>query len=202
MVTTGYSRVHVAKYEYTDGSMTYSGCRELARARSMETDVETTDENTFYANNKVAEVEPAKFKNGKAKITVDGLSGEEEAFILGIEETKMTVGDKEVAIVKFGENMNPPYLGIGSVKRMQQDGTPTYRPVIFTKTRFAIPPDAAETQEEDINWQDQELEATLLRDDTDEQNWKVIPKINFDTEEEAVAFIQAFLGGIDTASGG
>lgn len=202
MVTTGYSRIHVAKYACADGVVSYSGCRELARAISMETDIETTDENNFYANNKVAETEPAKFKSGKAKITVDGLSGEEEAFIMGIEEATVKVGEKDVPVVKFGEKMNPPYLGIGSVKRMQLNGAPTYRPVIFVKSRFAIPPDAAETQEEEINWQDQELEATLMRDDTADQDWKVIPKENFATEEEAVAFIQAYLGGVSTTTTG
>ena len=79
MVTTGFSRIHVAKYAYSGGSVTYSGCVELARGRSMETDIETTDENSYYANNKLAEVEPAQFKEGTAKIKVDGLSGAEEA---------------------------------------------------------------------------------------------------------------------------
>lgn len=196
MVTTGYSRIHVAKYGFADGKVSYSGCIELARARGMETDIETTDENKFYANNQVAETEPARFKSGTAKITVDGLSAEEEAFILGITESKVTVGDEEVAVVKFGNTMNPPYLGIGSVKRMQLNSVETYRPVIFCRAKFAIPPEAAETQEEETSWQDQELEATLTRDESSEKNWKLIPKTNYATEDEAVAFIRAFLGGM------
>lgn len=200
MVTTGYSRIHVAKYAYADGKVTYSGCIELARARGMETDIETTDENNFYANNQVAETEPARFKSGKAKITVDGLNGEEEAFILGIEESTVTVGEKEVPVVKFGNKMTPPYLGIGSVKRMQLNGVESFRPVIFCRAKFAIPPDAAETQEEDISWQDQELEATLTRDESSEKNWKMIPKTNYATEDEAVEFIRAFLGGVATST--
>ena len=196
MVTTGYSRIHVAKYSNTTGTTQYSGCTEIARARSMETDIETTDENAFYANNILAEIEPAQFKNGTAKMKVDGLSAEEEALILGIQESKITVDGKEVSVVKFGKSMNPPYLGIGSVKRMQLKGVVSYRPVIFTKARYAIPPEAAETQEEEINWQDQDLEATLMRDDTADQDWKIIPKTNYATEDEAVAFIRAFLGGM------
>lgn len=188
MVTTGFSRVHVALYNNMGTTVNYSGCRELARARSMETDVETTEDNTFYANNRVAELETAQFANGTATITVDGLSAEEEAFILGITPTEAAEG--AVAEVEYGENMNPPYLGIGAVKRMQLNSVVSYRPVIFTKARFAIPSEAAETQEEEVSWQDQELNATLLRDDSAKHLWKIIPKTNFVTEEEAVEYIR------------
>lgn len=195
MVTTGFSRIHVAKYSNTGTTVTYSGVRELARARSMKTDVNTTDENTFYANNRVAEIEPAQFSDGKATIKVDGLSGEEEAFILGITEQSETVGENQVDEIHYGADMNPPYLGIGAVKRQQMAGVTSYRSVIFTKTRFSIPSEEAETQEKNINWQDQELVATLLRDDSAKMDWKIIPKTNFATEEEAVAYIVAKLGG-------
>ena len=54
MVTTGFSRIHVAKYENSGGVNSYTGCRELARAKSMSTDITTTEENKFYANNQLA----------------------------------------------------------------------------------------------------------------------------------------------------
>ena len=195
MVTTGFSRIHVAKYTASGTAVTYSGVVELARAKSMSIDVSTSDENKFYANNGLAEYEPTKFKEGTAKIVVDGLSGEEEALLMGIEEASMAVGSTTVTVVKFGKTMNPPYLGIGAVKRMQKNQTVTYRAVILCKTRFAVPADAAETQEENINWQTQELNAMIMRDDSAEENWKIIPKENFATEDEAVAFIKAVLGG-------
>ena len=195
MVTTGFSRIHVAVYANNGGTVSYSQCVELARAKSMELSVETTDVNNYYANNQLAESDPASFKSGSLKVGVDGLSGTEEAMILGITESTMQVGVKEVKVVKFGKKMNPPYMGVGAVKRMQMNGVVSYRPVILTKARFAVPADAAETQEENINWQNQDLEATIMRDDTAEANWKIIPAENMTTEEEAVAFIKAVLGG-------
>lgn len=195
MVTTGFSHIHVAEYSAAGGVVTYSGCRELARAKSMSIDVTAMDANNFYANDELAETESATFKEGNAKLTVDGLSGEEEALILGIKESTVQVGDKAVPVVKYGKSMNPPYLGIGAVKKMQMLGVESYRAVILCKTRFGIPPEAAETQEGQKNWQTQELTATLMRDDTDEANWKIIPKENFATKAEAIAFIKAVLGG-------
>ncbi len=195
MVTIGFSHIHVAEYSAAGGVVTYSGCRELARARSMSIDVTAMDAIKFSANDELAEIESATFKEGSVKLTVDGLSGEEEALILGIKESTVKVGDKDVPVVKYGKDMNPPYLGIGAVKKMQMLGVESYRAVILCKSRFGIPPEAAETQEDQKNWQTQELTATLMRDDTDEANWKIIPKENFATKAEAIAFIKAVLGG-------
>lgn len=186
MVTTGFSRIHVALYSNVASAVTYSGCRELARAKSMNTSVETTEENKFYANNVVSETEPAQFKSGSASIVVDGLDADEEAFILGIEAS----GSEGAEEIEFGDAMNPPYLGIGAVKLQKMNGVDFYRPIIFTKSRFAIPPDAAQTKEGSANWQTQTLSASLMRDDTPNHNWKIIPKKNFATEDEAVAWIR------------
>lgn len=188
MVTTGFSRIHVARYSNVDSTVTYSGCRELARAQSMEANVETTDDNNFYANNRLAEQEPAQFKNGTATVVVDGLDPDEEAFILGIEATAAS-GDG-VDEIEYGDTLNPPYMGIGAVKRQQLNGVVSFRPIIFTKSRFAIPSESAKTQEEGVSWQVQSLSATLLRDDTSKHNWKIIPKKNFESENEAVAWIR------------
>lgn len=195
MVTTGFSRIHVAKYSASGSTVSYADCRELARARNMDIDITISEDNNYYANNQLAETEPAAFQEGALKLTVDGLSGEEEAMILGIEETKRTVGGQEVAVINYGKKMSLPYLAVGAVKRMKMHGATSYRPIILTKVRFSIPPEAAETQEADVSWQDQELRAAIMRDDTADQVWKIIPKENFNTEDEAVAFIKAILGG-------
>lgn len=187
MVTTGFSRIHVALYQNTGSAVSYSGCREIARARSMETSVETTEDNNFYANNRLAEQEPAQFKSGSATIVVDGLDPDEEAFILGI---KASASDGEVSEVAYGDGLNPPYVGIGAVKRQQFNNVASFRPIIFTKTRFAIPSESAKTQEQSVSWQEQSLSATLLRDDSSKHNWKIIPQKNFATEDEAVAWIR------------
>lgn len=198
MVTTGFSRIHVAKYANAGTTVTYSACRELARGKKMDISVNSTEENKFYANNQVAETEPRMFKDGKVAMTVDGLTAEEEAFILGVSATeKVTVGEKEVEVYHFGDNVKPPYLAVAGVKEEQLNGVPSYKPIIVRKCRFAIPPEAGESRDGDtINWQIQNLEATISRDDTAAHNWKTVPKTSFDTEEEAVAFIRAVLGGV------
>lgn len=191
MVTTGFSRIHVAVYSNTGTTVTYTGCKELARARQMTVAVETTKENAFYANNRLAEVEPAQFSSGTADIEVDGLTPEEESMILGLVAESVETSEEYA----YGENMNPPYMGIGGVKRRQLNGSVTYHPIVLTKSRFNIPEDSAKTQEETIDWQSQKLTAVVMRDDSTGHVWKRIPKMPFQTEDEAVAWIQKKLGG-------
>lgn len=191
MVATGFSRIHVAKYSAANGEITYTQCRELARARSMEISVDSVDSNDYYANNVLAESEGAVFSKGTATIVVDGLTAEEEAFILGIPIPESDEGD-----VEFGDAVNPPYLGIAGVKEYKLDGVVSYRPILLKKGRFSIPNDSVSTREASTAWQDQTLEATIGRDDSAKHNWKSIPKKNFPTEDAAVEWIRTKLGGV------
>lgn len=192
MITIGFSRIHVAKYSAESGKVTYSQCRELARARSMDISVDSVDSNDYYANNVLSESEGAVFSKGTATIVVDGLTAEEEAFILGIPVSS----DEENGDVEFGDNVNPPYLGIGGVKMYKFNGEESYRPIILKKGRFSIPNDSASTRENQTSWQDQTLAATIGRDESASHAWKVIPKKNFATEDEAVEWIRTKLGGV------
>lgn len=191
MVITGFSRIHVAVYSNSDTTVTYTKVQELARARAMTLSVETAKENAFYANNVLSEVEPAMFTSGNVDIEVDGLSPEEEGLILGL--TSAQVADVEE--YAFGDNLNPPYMGVGAVIRKQMKGTVTYHPCILTKVRFNLPEVAAKTQEESIDWQSQKLTAVVMRDDTANHVWQIIPKAGYATEAEAVAWIKKKLGG-------
>ena len=69
----------------------------------------------------------------------------------------------------------------------------TYRPIVLPKVQFTLGTDEAETGEDTINWQDQTLNANIMRDDTAEHNWKRMPKDNFATLTEAIAYIEAIL---------
>lgn len=191
MVTTGFSRIIVAPYSNSGVAVTYTDPKELARAKNMSLSVETSKENAFYANNVLAEVEPAQFTSGSADVEVDGLDPDEQGLILGITSAKVD----EVDEYAFGDAMNPPYLGLGGVKQRLMNGKITYHPIVLTKVRFNIPEDSAKTREETIEWQTQKLTAVVMRDDTANHNWQIIPKTPYATEAEAVAWIKKKLGG-------
>ena len=194
-VCTGFSMPYVAKYSNVGSVVTYSGVMQLARGVSVSLSLDTTDDNVFHADNVSAETAAAIFTGGTATLTVDGLLAEAEKFILGLPETtKVPAGGAQVDVSHYGDGMEIPYVGIGFVVRYQSGGVVTYAPVVLTKARFQQPGLDAATQEESIDWQTQELTATLMRDDTASHDWKLVGADQA-TEEAAVEVLKAILGG-------
>ena len=194
-VCTGFSMPYVAKYSNVGSVVTYSGVMQLARGVSVSLSLDTTDDNVFHADNVSAETAAAIFTGGTATLTVDGLLAEAEKFILGLPEaTKVPVGGAQVDVSHYGDGMEIPYVGIGFVVRYQSGGVVTYAPVVLAKARFQQPGLDAATQEESIDWQTQELTATLMRDDTASHDWKLVGADQA-TEEAAVEVLKAILGG-------
>lgn len=198
MVTTGFSMPYVAKYANTGTTVTYTSGMDLARGVNLSLEIDTADDNNFYANNVLAEVETAQFTSGSATVTVDGLSNEAATLIFGLPApTSLEVGAPETTVQMqgYGDGMNPPYVGFGCVRRTQMEGKVEYWPLILPKIKFGLPSEEMATQEDQIDWQTQELTATIQRDDTTAKNWKVISAEGLDTEAEAYAAVKAFLGG-------
>ena len=194
-VCTGYRMPYVAKYSNVGSVVTYSGVMQLARGVSVSLSLDTTDDNVFHADNVSAETAAAIFTGGTATLTVDGLLAEAEKFILGLPETtKVTAGGDQVDVSHYGDGMEIPYVGIGFVVRYQSGGVVTYAPVVLAKARFQQPGLDAATQEESIDWQTQELTATLMRDDTTNHDWKLVGA-DQSTEAAAESVLKAILGG-------
>lgn len=198
-ICTGFSAPYVALYNNAGGTVTYTGGMRLARGVSVSISPEVGDDNNFFADNIVAETEDGVFTGGTAKLTVDGLRTAAEEFIYGLPKAdEITVGEKKVNIRKYGDKMNIPYVGIGVVVEYKSRGVTTYTPVILTKGRFKMNGNEAQTREESTNWQTQDLEAVLARDDTPDHNWKWVAD-DQPTEAEAIAIIEHLFGVVPAA---
>ena len=124
-------------------------------------------------------------------IGTDDLTQEASTLILGITPKPMGEGGDNSELV-YDDDMNVPYLGFGCVVKKKRGGVYKWRAVVFPKIMFDIPPDAADTQGESIEWQTPELTATILRDDSEKHRRKM--EATFGTEAEAVAYIRGKLG--------
>lgn len=186
-VTTGFSKPYVALYSAAGGVVTYSDGQLLARGVEVSVEPESSDDNNFYADNIVAETAAGTFTGGTVSLTVDGLFIAAERLIMGYGAAD---GDGWTA-VKAGDSI--PYVAIGFICRTQSEGTVYYTPYIIPKASFQSVPIAAATQEDEIDWQTTELTATILRDDTADQNWKFIGTAQ-STEAAAETALQAKLG--------
>ena len=194
-VITGFSAPYVGLYNNAGGTITYTKGRRLARGVDVSLDVDASEDNEFYADNILAESENGKFAGGKVNLTVDGLHDDAEQLIYGLPEPEeYTYGqNKTVSVLNYGDDANPPYVGIGFVIAFESGGAETFQPVVLTKGKFATHGTDAKTREKQKEWQTQALEAAVCRDDTAKHNWKKL-FAEQTTEAEAIAILESFLG--------
>lgn len=164
-VITGFSYPYVAKYAASGGSVTYSNVTVLARGVEVDLSVDASTDNIFYADNLEAENLSGVFAGGTVTLTVDGLKDAARKLILGLPSAD---GDGWTA---FGDDQSIPYIGLGFIVRYMEDGVTSYMPIVLPKVMFSNPGISAATQEAEIDWQTQELTATIFRDDSAKHNW-------------------------------
>ncbi|MBQ6734846.1 MAG: hypothetical protein IJR00_08055 [Lachnospiraceae bacterium] len=192
-VITGFSHPRVALYSHSAGTISYSNGRPLARGVEVSIEPETADDNIFYADNQAAESAAGIFTRATLSLTCDHPHEDAEKMIMGIPDQ---AGDW----MDYDNDQNVPYVGVGFLVRYMSDAKTTYAPCLLYKCKFNQFPINAATQEEDIDWQTTELEATVLRGDTAKGAWKSIGK-DYDTESEALAALDAKMN-IGSSSGG
>lgn len=178
-VCTGFSKPYVAVYSATGGTITYASGQDLARGVDVSIEPETSEDNIFYANNVAAESASGSFTGGTLNLTVDGLKTAAEKLIMGLP----TAGAD--GFMAYDNSQQIPYVGIGFIARYMEDGVTSYVPYVLTKCVFSQIPTAAATQEAEIDWQTQELTATIMRGDDAAQTWKYIGN---EYETEAAAY--------------
>lgn len=185
-VVTGFSKPYVAVYTNDETEVTYTNGQILARGVSVSLDVESSDDNNFYADNITAETAAGTFTSGTVTLTVDGLKAEAEKLLVGLPDAD------DDGFVAYGASQQIPYVGVGFVVRVQSGGVVSYIPIVLPKVVFNNPSLEAATQEDEIDWQTQELEGAILRDDTEETAWKYRGE-NFATEALAEAALKTKL---------
>lgn len=193
-VTTGFSKPYIGKYSASGQTVSYSGGMKLGRGVSLSVEVESAEDNDFFADNVIAETETGTMTSATATMTVDGMEDDVAQFALGLPEpSSVQVDDSHVNAYDYGDNMNPPYLGFGAIRRKMLNGVTTYQPILFTKVKMSIPGNDYATQEDQIDWQTEELTLSILRDDSANRNWKRVFESQT-TEAAAENILKSVLG--------
>lgn len=188
-VGTGLSDIVVALYANSGATVSYTGFQKLARAVAVSFSPETTDSNNFYADNLVAETAGAMFNGGEATFTVDGLLETASKMVFGLPAPEQVGG---VDVYNYGDSANPPFVGVGFIVRYMSAGVESFVPVVLTKARFNLPTEDANTMEDTIDWQTQELTAQVYKDDSANHNWKRVGTAQA-TQAAAYAVLQSLL---------
>ena len=188
MPKIGLSRPYVAEYEENGfGTVTYRNGMRAGKAVEYSVEIEQSENNDFYADDGIAESDSGTFSSGTLSLTTSDLESKTSMLILGVKSKEITVNEKQATELVYGDDTEPPYLGFGIIERGKIRGKLYFRGVVLTKVKFSIPSDAATTKGESVEWQTQEISATILRDDTENHTWK--RSAVFETWADAEAYI-------------
>ena len=159
MAKMGLSKPYYAKYAFSNGEVTYSGGKVLAKAVDVELELNDSDPAVFYADNGPAE-SGSIFSGGTLTLTVDTLRPDVTADILGL-----TLGQDQITVEYAPDNV-VPYVGVGIIIKESVGNVPQYRAVILYKVQFNVPGIEATTQGEEIEFSGHELTANVMRADS------------------------------------
>lgn len=191
-VITGYSKPIIARYSYQNGAIAYSDVMPLARGVEVNMEVDIGDATNFFANNTIEESVAGQFNGATATLTIDGLKDAARDLIAGlVTEIDITVGSDTVKAKAYDDLQVIPYVGIGFVIRYMENGVTSYTPVILPKAQFSPESIKAATQQESVEFQTTELQATVMRADDATHKWKVVAE-DQTTEALAVSVINAY----------
>ena len=176
-----------------DGAYTLG--KEIGNAVEMSFEPGEAKDNPLYANNVIVESD-SSVASAKVTITNDGISLADLAFLLGVTlDTVTLTGATTTAIEELMiDGANPPYMGYGTVVRLQDNGIDKYKAFVVRKIKFSVPKLGGKTQGESKDWQTQELSGTAYRDDKGSKAGFVKITSELDTEADAVLYIKNALG--------
>lgn len=191
MAIIGASKPMFAKYTASGSTVGYSEGGVMGKLVEFNIELESTNNNDFYADNGIAETQRNKFSSGTLTMQTDDLRHDISKVLLGLKEVTLSsipgiVGDVKELV--YDDDQNTPYLGIGMIQKKQIDNIEKWRAVVLHKVMFSVPADAATTEGDSIDWQVPELSGTIMRDDSEKHAWK--SEATFATEAEAAAYIR------------
>lgn len=186
-VKTGFSLPYVALLDESGSTPAYTSGQRLARGVEVDIDVNTSDDNPFYADNMEEENEPGKFTDGTLNLTVDGLLIAAERLIMGLPSAGTD------GWTAYDDNQSIPYVAVGFIVRFRSDGEDIYTPFVLPKVAFDQIKVSAATQEENIDWQTSELTGKIKKIRLGDHPWKYVGA-DFESEALAEAALKTKLG--------
>ena len=194
MATIGLSKPYYAIYSATGSTVTYANGGLMGKYTELSIELDSGDANILYADNAAAESDQ-QFTGGTATVTTDDLRPDVTVAVLGAKEESITSEEITTTTpqwIVFDDDQEVPYVGLGGVIKKKVDRAVKWVAFILNKVQFATPGIAAVTQGETIEWQTQELSATIMRSDAAKHPWFRMSSL-LDSEADAEAAVKQYL---------
>lgn len=167
--------------EASDGAATYGTATAPGKAVSCNVEVENYDA-SLYADDSLAESD-SSFKSGTVTMGIDRDDLVTQATLLGheINAGNMVRNANDVA----------PYVGLGRIVTLMQDGQYKYKVEFLHKVKFAEPSQEDTTKGEDIEFGTIELEGKVAK--LQSGDWSIAQI--FDTRQAALTYLESLFDG-------
>lgn len=195
MPRIGLSKPYYALYSNSGTTVTYSGGGLMGKYTQLNLSLDGGGEsNDFYADNGIDETESGIFTGGTLAVSTNNLLTNVSSVILGNQTSDITLEGLTTTGAQWEHSDDrsvAPFVGLAGIYKYQVNGAVKYRAVIFPKVKFSTPAMEATTQGASIEWQVEEIEATINRDDTQYHEWRRLSSL-LDTEADAELLIRNF----------
>ena len=187
------------EYNYNGANVTYTNGFVAGAAIEYGVDVETSDNNPLYGDDRIIENDYGKFNSGTLTLGTSDLDQYTSKRLLGLKEVQFTAGDIQVTELVSDDDMKQNPKGFGIIETHQINNVDMYRAVVLCKVTMNIPAEAATTKGESIDWQTKEVEGAIARSDEDTKNYKHPWKREawFSTQEAALEYLKTVLNALD-----
>lgn len=187
----GLRGVYAAKYNNTNGVISYTGIQHVGDAISANIELSFA-EGRLYAEDVRAEY-MRKATGGTISIGVKYIKQAAQTLMFGVTTESQTVGGQSVTNVKLGGNTEGDYVGIAFYSPDMVDGAKKFSCVLVKKALFGPPSLTLQTMGESITFQTPTTTGELMGDDSTTR--ELIVTAVCDTEAAAKAWVQQNLGG-------
>lgn len=183
------------EYNFDGNTVTYTNGFIAGSAIEYGVEIETSDNNPLYGDDKIIENDYGTFNTGTLTLNTSDLDLDTSKKLLGLKEVTFMVGDMPVTELVSDDDSSAKPKGFGIIETHQINDVDKYRAVVVCKVAMSIPAEAATTRGESIEWQTKEIEGAINRSDQNDGDynhpWK--REAWFDNQADALEYLKTVL---------
>lgn len=202
MAIKGLTTPVFADYIFNGAQVSYVNGFVCGSAIEYGVEIETSDNNPLYGDDRIIENDYGTFNTGTLTLNTSDLTQIDSKRLLGLKEVQVSVGSGSVTELVTDDDAKSTPKGFGIIETHQINDVDKYRAIIICKVTMGIPPEAATTKGESIDWQTKEITGSITRSDENSQNYKHPWKREawFDSHDDAMSYLRTILNALDTVS--